>query len=386
MPPSISPRTDRQYPVRIRPVENDDAVNRQGANEPIPDNEEPTTQEDLVRHLVSAQKIESLTPIKDADRIEVARVQGWNVVVPKDQFEAGDTVAYFETDSLLPAGDPRYEGFQKRGQKTVAAGDKEFTGHVLKTMKLRGQISQGLVMSLEEVGADTDVSVGTDLTEVAGVVKYEEPIPDEKGIKGHFDTRKFPKSKAQRLQSLSDHWEEIHNLEWTPTVKVDGTSQTLANEDGKLRLFGRNWELDPEIAPGFAVLQKQGIPEVLVPGMTVQFELCGPGIGNNRLRLPELRAFVFAVYFENEKVPRSQWPEGLLASAVPELDADTWGVEDSLDKTVEKVSGIRETIAKGAADEGIVYHLAEGQDVPVWLDRNQNFKVINNKYLLKYGL
>ena len=105
------------------------------------------------RKLVSVQEITNIEPIEGADRIEVARVLGWRVVVGKDMgLKPGDRVAYFETDSLLPAYDPRYKSFQARGQKTMIVGSKEVTGHVLRTVKLRGVYSQGLIMRLDELG------------------------------------------------------------------------------------------------------------------------------------------------------------------------------------------------------------------------------------------
>lgn len=105
------------------------------------------------RKLVSVQEITNIEPIEGADRIEVARILGWRVVVGKDMgLKPGDRVAYFETDSLLPAYDPRYKSFQARGQKTMIVGSKEVTGHVLRTVKLRGVYSQGLIMRLDELG------------------------------------------------------------------------------------------------------------------------------------------------------------------------------------------------------------------------------------------
>ncbi|WP_340508982.1 hypothetical protein [Bifidobacterium longum] len=105
------------------------------------------------RKLVSVQEITNIEPIEGPDRIEVARILGWRVVVGKDMgLKPGDRVAYFETDSLLPAYDPRYKSFQARGQKTMIVGSKEVTGHVLRTVKLRGVYSQGLIMRLDELG------------------------------------------------------------------------------------------------------------------------------------------------------------------------------------------------------------------------------------------
>lgn len=117
------------------------------------------------RKLVSVQEITNIEPIEGADRIEVARILGWRVVIGKDMhLKPGDRVAYFETDSLLPAYDPRYKAFQKRGQKTMIVGSMEVTGHVLRTVKLRGVYSQGLIMRLDELGFRYTPAVGTDIT------------------------------------------------------------------------------------------------------------------------------------------------------------------------------------------------------------------------------
>ncbi len=86
--------------------------------------------------------------------------------------EAGGQGRRFETDSLLPAYDPRYKAFQERGQKTMIVGAKEITGHVLRTMKLRGVYSQGLIMRLDELGFRYTPPVGTDITTEANVLKY----------------------------------------------------------------------------------------------------------------------------------------------------------------------------------------------------------------------
>ena len=140
------------------------------------------------RKLVSVQEITNIEPIEGADRIEVARILGWRVVVGKDMhLKPGDRVAYFETDSLLPAYDPRYKAFQARGQKTMIVGSMEITGHVLRTMKLRGVYSQGLIMRLDELGFRYTPAVGTDITDKANVLKYEEPLPMGGAQIGRFD-------------------------------------------------------------------------------------------------------------------------------------------------------------------------------------------------------
>lgn len=197
------------------------------------------------RKLVSVQEITGIDPIEGADRVEVARVLGWRVVVGKDMhLKPGDRVAYFETDSLLPAYDPRYKAFQERGQKTMIVGSMEITGHVLRTVKLRGVYSQGLIMRLDELGFRYTPPVGTDITTEANVLKYEEPLPMGGIQVGRFDAP-CSKSDAPRLQTLTEWYEELKTLKAVPTVKVDGTSTTLSmDEREQVHVYSRNWELD----------------------------------------------------------------------------------------------------------------------------------------------
>ena len=178
-----------------------------------------------MRNLVSVQTITDITPIKNADRIVNARVLGWNVIVKKDQFSVGDKIAYFEIDSLLPETDPRYAAFMSRGvRKYTDENGNTSSGHVLRTMKMRGVYSQGLIMGLDEIGFTQEqidsLSVGADITKEAGVLKYEEPLPAQAGVIGKFNEAMAPKSDAERVQSLAEHWDEILGLKWIPTVKV----------------------------------------------------------------------------------------------------------------------------------------------------------------------
>jgi hypothetical protein len=142
-----------------------------------------------MRKLASVQKVLSLTPIDGADRIETAKINGWNVVVQKGLHQVGDLVCYFEIDSLLPVV-PEYEFLRK---SSYVKESQEGEGFRLKTIKLRGQVSQGLIIPLRELpgyGIDnvgpyfviSDEAVlrleeGIDLTDFLNVKKYEKIIP-----------------------------------------------------------------------------------------------------------------------------------------------------------------------------------------------------------------
>ena len=91
-------------------------------------------QEQRMRHLASIQKILNINPIEGADKIEQARVKGWNLVVGKGEFKENDLCVFFEIDSILP-DKPEFD-FMK---------NKKFR---VKTIRLKGVISQGLALPL----------------------------------------------------------------------------------------------------------------------------------------------------------------------------------------------------------------------------------------------
>lgn len=351
----------------------------------------------MARKMVSVQTVDGVYPIKDADRIEKARIGGWIVVVGKDMgLKPGDHVAYFEIDSMLPADDPRYADFQKRGQRTapvsntVTGEEREVTGHVLRTARLRGVCSQGLIMPLSTLGVSDDTPVGTDITLQANVWKYEE-LPPLKGgsMVGPFNAP-CSKSDAVRVQNLAQYWDEIKTVEWVPTVKADGTSTTLYRDaDGGLHVYSRNWELKPECT-NMTVAHRYGLDDALEPGMVCQFELCGPGIGSNRLKLARHRPFVFAVWRDGAKLDREDWNAAMLDNAAPLLDGEEWKPSGDMMDMIAKVDGLRGNITPGLLDEGIVWHakatarLSDG--LYGELGRNRCFKIINNRYLTKHGL
>lgn len=340
--------------------------------------------------MLSVQTISNLTPIENADNIELARLLGWNVVVGKGQFSIGQKVAYFEIDSFLPATDRRFAAFQPRGQNvTVSEDGTEELGHVLRTAKFRGVYSQGLVMGLDELGYTVghidELYLGADISEANKIFKWEEPVPETPDIVGRFESRWMPKSGSERIQNLSPNWDEIASLEWEASVKVDGTSQTLLNDKVSVRIFGHNWELDKNSSEAYKVAVTSKLVEEIenYPGMAIQFELVGPGIHKNRLKLAEKKAFVFAVWLDGVKLPRREWPPVAQFHSTPVLT--DLKVSGSLDEMVETVSELRGSITKDVLDEGVVFHLLSDK-IPMWMERGASFKIVSPKYCVKHKL
>lgn len=131
----------------------------------------------MSRKLVTVRKIGDLLPIEGADLIELAVVDGWKCVVRKGEFTIGDFAVYFEIDSFLPSTDSRFESFMKSSREYLGV-----VGHKLRTIKLRGQISQGLAMPVKlfhEIWVNNfkDVnSTSIDFAAKSGAVDFEDAM------------------------------------------------------------------------------------------------------------------------------------------------------------------------------------------------------------------
>src|ERR1700744_3519324 len=116
-----------------------------------------------MRKLASIQMIRSLEPIEGADAIEKATVLGWQLVVKKGEFRVGDLCIYCEIDSVMPDR-PEFEFLRPRGMR-------------IKTIRLRGQVSQGICLPVSILPAGTVLEENIDCTDILEITKYEPPIP-----------------------------------------------------------------------------------------------------------------------------------------------------------------------------------------------------------------
>src|ERR1035437_1617745 len=109
----------------------------------------------------------------NADRLDIAQVRGWRCVVGRDQFKTGEAAVYIPLDSVLPEYLVKELGIEKGYRNKV------------KSIKLRGEFSQGLLMKPRE-----GWKLGDDVTDAIGITKWEEQIPIEmRGIMAPRDPR-----------------------------------------------------------------------------------------------------------------------------------------------------------------------------------------------------
>ncbi len=252
----------------------------------------------MQRKLASIQRVLEIVPIANADAIELARINGWQCVVKKGEFKPGSLGVFLEIDAVPPDS----PAFRWLWQPKTAQAEAEFARPEkfrIRTMKLRGALSQGLLLVPAAVGL-TDVAVGDDVTELLGVTKYEPPAPPNMGgFRANFPGF-IPKTDEMRIQSVPAVVDELRGLPYVITLKYDGTSATfyIDPHDGEFHACGRNYSLAPGTNHYWRVAEKYSIEAILrqSPHLAIQGEICGPGIQKNRLNLAELELFVFNVY------------------------------------------------------------------------------------------
>ena len=328
-----------------------------------------------MRKLASVRVIQSIGPIEGADRIELATVDGWKCVVKKGDFAAGDVVIYCEIDSFLPVR-PELEFLRKSSFRTM--GERE--GFRLKTMTLRGQVSQGLLLPLSTLGRDAEV--GEDVTSELGIVKYEPPIPvDLAGeVVGGFPGA-VSKTDEERIQNLAAELPSLAGQVFHASEKLDGTSLTVFFDD-RVGVCGRNWEYaESETNSHWRVVNRLGLPARLAElgrRLAIQGELIGPKIQKNRYRRERLELHVFNAFDIDasgylSKAELSDLCGELGLTEVPAV------FERELPETIDEILALAEGKSALASDrerEGLVWVRGSGRD-------RVSFKAISNRFLTR---
>ena len=327
----------------------------------------------MSRKLASIQKVLDIQPISGADKIECVSVLGWKIVAQKGIHIPGQLVVYIEIDSVLPER-PEF----------LFLKDRKFR---IKTIKLRGQISQGICFPLAILPEGTQVEEGLDVTDVLGVSKYEIPIsPQLRGlIKGSFPGY-LRKTDEPRIQSFPEVLNEIKEKYVYITEKVDGTSVTFSHKDGEIEICSRNLSLkETEDNLYWKIFRKYNIEKILkeLGNFAIQGEIAGPGIQKNPLGLQEHQLFIFNVYDINRHCYENFFSFNEICNRynlpkVKILWKDVkfvWSIENLL----EMAKG---TYESNKPREGIVIRPMLELYSSTLKDR-LSFKVINNDYLLK---
>lgn len=360
-----------------------------------------------MRRLATIRRIEAINPIENADAIEVATVGGWKVVVKKGEFNAGDLAVYFEIDSWIPYELAPFLCNPDRGPREYEG----VKGERLRTIRLRGQISQGLLLPVHndetgnylmvydnEIGEySVTVSEEDDVTDALGILKYEKPLPTQLAglTKGNFPSF-IPKTDEERVQNLSKEfakWSQSFD-QWEISEKLDGSSMTVFYRNdhidenlNTIHDFGvcsRNLQLKETEGNSFWVAaRKYNLEEKMKElnlCVAIQGELVGPGIQGNKYKLDVIDFYVFTIYdIINGRYLSSKERLGICEALglthVPVLATFSL-INYNIDAILDLAEG-KSKINPKTEREGIVFKNIQNPEF--------HFKAISNKFLLKNG-
>jgi RNA ligase (TIGR02306 family) len=358
-----------------------------------------------MRKLATIRRINQLIPIEGADLVQLAKIDGWQCVVKKSEFNVNDLCVYFEIDSFLPIR-PEFEILRRNSYKKI--GDQE--GFRIKTVRLRGQLSQGLALPIgpfidDFIDSDEDEGqelmeyffVGNDLTNLLKIQKYEAPIPAQLSgqVRGNFPGF-IQKTDQERCQNMyRDIFVDNKDARYEVTMKLDGTSFTAYRKDEVTGVCGRNWELDVNERNDHNSLVRMYVDSGLQHALhelglniAVQGELMGPGIQKNREGFNSHKLFVFDIYnidqggyigsSERRSILKDLYDLGLKEDMVQHVPVIAYQAELYDTLGICDIEGLLH-FADGASinhdiREGIVFKR---------LDGGFSFKAISNKFLLK---
>lgn len=370
------------------------------------------------RTLASIQKIVSITPIPDADKIETARVLNWDVVVKKGEFKVDDMVVYIEIDSFVPTEIAPFltsKGKEPRMYEGIS-------GERLKFVKLRKQVSMGLILPIPK---EWRVKEGIDVSKDLGIIKYDVVENSEEKVvtkanpvfkylmhykifrntigkivlsiksrpKSDFRTDIIPKSDEERIQGLVrefDEWKGTSN--WSVTEKLDGQSVTYIVKTKRfLKIFktkefivcSRNLRLKKPDNTSYWKIAKANDLENKMKSLkfdcAIQGEIIGQGIQKNKYKVDGLDLYVYRVrkidgdnsaYLSDSKIVTFTNSIGL--KTVP-IVYENFTMPQTIDEIVKMAEGKSKLIERER--EGLVFK---------WnVFPKKSFKAISNKFLEK---
>ncbi len=341
-----------------------------------------------MRKLATIRRIDAVRPIPDADAIECAVIGGWTTVVKKDEFKAGELAVYCEIDSWIPH---EIAPFLSKGNFPRVYN--EVKGERLRTIKLRGQLSQGLLLPLSTLTmVESELFEGLDVSFPLGIVKYEAPVPAQLAgeVKGMFPgwIQKTDQERVQNLTEEFDYWLKEQHV-WEVTEKLDGSSMTVYLRDGEFGVCSRNLELKPSETNSLWKVAVRNDLELKLRGanrnLALQGELIGEGIQGNPYKQKGQEFFLFDIYdIDTSKyftpAERRAFVDEHDIKHVPVLAFgaelyDTLGI-NSIDGILRFAEGKSVMGMVGCEREGVVFKSKAMQC---------SFKAISNKFLLKNG-
>jgi RNA ligase (TIGR02306 family) len=331
-----------------------------------------------MRKLASIQRIKNIEAIEGADAIEKASVLGWQLVIRKGEFAIGDLCVYCEIDSVMPDR-PEFEFVRAKSNR-------------IKTIRLRGQVSQGICFPLNILPKGVAVEEDMDVTDIIGVTKFEPPIPANLAaeVKGMFPSF-IPKTDETRVQVLQKVLDQYAGTPCYVTEKLDGSSATFYLKDGEFGVCSRNLDLlydESNSMWKFAMENRlEEKLKALGSNIALQGEIIGEGIQKNKYKLKGQHVYFFNVfaidsyrYFSLNEAKKML--SELELKMVPVLEED-YLLENDIEKLIVK-SKMKSVLNKDTISEGIVIRPMQEMTDKYNLQGRVSFKAINPDFLIKY--
>ena len=334
-----------------------------------------------MRKLATIRKIDALTPIVGADAIDCAHIGGWKVVVKKGEYTVGDLAVYIEIDSWVPH---TLAPFLSKGNYPRVYNEVE--GERLRTIKLRGQLSQGLLLPTN-IGSICvlGLEVGMDVSAILGIQKWEPALEFmSSDAKGEFPSQ-IPKTDQERVQNIPDkliEW-KTENLTWEVTEKLEGSSMTAYLMDDEFGVCSRNINLKPNPDATFWKTAIEANLECILRDskqcLALQGELVGEGIQGNIYKLKGTHFYIYDIYDIRKGEYFTPTEREAFAFTHKLKHVPVWQRNFVLNETTidELLIMAEEKSMVGTSrceQEGIVFKCNE---------KKESFKVISNRYLLK---
>jgi len=258
-----------------------------------------------MQDLANIKKIKKILPHPNADALEIAIIEGWQCVVKKEQFKTNDLVVYIAIDTVLDSK-PSWASFLEQRNWRV------------RLIKLRGELSYGLILPISVLPENTIVELDADVSSLLGVIKYQKPESNHgknSGSPGKTKSNSFPSFTGMHvtdeinIQSKVKALQELYGKPYYITTKWDGSSMTAiydatpSNPNGEFILASRNrWlEFSEDAIDNWSkAARKYNLPEILKNSdYGIQCELVAPGIQSNRAGLSEveINSLIFFVLF-----------------------------------------------------------------------------------------
>lgn len=337
------------------------------------------------RKMVTVQRVAEVKSIEGADLICAYRINGWWVVDQVGKYSVGDEVLYAEIDSWIPHEIAPFLSKDKEPREYNGV-----KGQRLRTIRLKGQYSQGLLLpwsTISHIDNWSDMEEGTDVSELLGVQKWEAPIPANLTgqMKGHFPAF-IRKTDQERCQNLVREINQEYVLEkhFEVTLKLDGSSCTVYHNAGLVGVCSRNIDLklEQEGNSFVDIAKSTGLLKALIDlneNLAVQGELMGPGIQGNKEGFDSHKLFIFDI-FDIDNQCYLVWADrmeaiqklrdlGYTGDIVP-----TFGVGPLESGNIEDLLKMAEGKSINAKQrEGLVFKRTDGEF---------SFKAISQKFLL----